>query len=138
MESAGRPSLAAGAEITAPPGDAEALDSFAAARARKRLPAIDTKEILKTALEPVTIPEVPDGSPPELYSSRQNEPYRSPKFFQVFLAKPRNVRFRMDAGLKEDFVGIDIADSGDETLMEKQGLDAAATACKELKKGGKV
>jgi len=42
--------------------------------------------------------------------------------FLVFY--PRGRGFGMDPGIEENFVGIDVADSGDRSLVEKNGLDA--------------
>jgi hypothetical protein len=44
----------------------------------------------------------------------------------------------MDSGLKKNLIGIDIADAGDKTLVEQEGLDAAAPALENPKKGGKI
>ncbi len=44
----------------------------------------------------------------------------------------------MDPGLEKDLVGIDIADSSDDPLIEEQRLDATAPSFEKLKEGSPV
>lgn len=44
----------------------------------------------------------------------------------------------MESGLEQDFSGIDIADAGNEPLIEEQWLDATAPALEKFKKGGEA
>jgi hypothetical protein len=42
----------------------------------------------------------------------------------------------METGFEKNLVGINIADSGDEILIEEKRLDAAAPTLEKLKKSG--
>jgi len=44
----------------------------------------------------------------------------------------------MDPGLEKDFVGVDIANSGNNALIEEQGLDATAPSAKKLEENRPV
>lgn len=132
------PPLAAGAEKTAPAGDADAADCPAATGTGQSLPSVHTEVVLKGAFQSFSIPVVAHRrslEPDRLFQDERDHP---PQPEETPAAQVLDLRLRMNAGRKQDFIGIDVADPGDHVLVEKEGFDPAAAAGKKSPEAGGI
>jgi hypothetical protein len=116
--------LTEGAEVGASSGDADTADRPPANRARLPFPAVDLVIRLKASRTASGIPVVPKSGAVRRNRQIEDMAHGLPETvgFLVFYLRGRG--FRVDSCIEENFVGVDVPDSGDRSLVEKNGLDA--------------
>ena len=98
----------------------EATNAGAAGAAVDRVPFLERAGII------CTVAVVPDRRSPRLDRITQDSPNgrrETTVFFRVQLAC---LGSRVDARLEERFVGVDVADTGEATLVQQRGFDGLA------------
>lgn len=86
-------------------------------------PSIDCKAILKGAFFAISLSKIPDSgslTADSFVKNRRNGEKKVP-FFGT--GEGQKFPFRVDATPKEDFAGVDIADTGNFVLVEEEILD---------------
>ena len=109
-----------------PPGEANALDRAAATGARLARSAVDAELVLVSALQAAPADVVADRRAARFDGSRQDAPDggQYPVGFGRRQRCPKPAR--VDAGRTTRLVRIDIADTGEDGLVEKEGLQRTA------------
>ena len=122
----------------APPGDTDAPDGCAAARARLPFPAVYFKAGLEQAFEPFAVPVVADSRPLEGDCLVEDFLNGRPEFSLTPAPQAGNLGPGVEPGKIEDLVGIDVSDSGNKPLIEEQTLQPPTAAPEALEEGRQV
>ena len=122
--------LAIRAKERAPSADPDAPDRRPAGQAGLPLPAVDLVKRLEIAQARRRGPCNPGSTSPSGDGPSENGPRRPPQRPEHRVAEGGGRGQRMDPRPEEDLVGVDVADAGDDPLVEEEALDAPLPAAK--------
>jgi len=127
--------LAMRAEITAATGNDDAANRRAAAVAGQPFTSVSAMAALIVSRLTGSVDKVGDGGAAHGDGVTENVLQRTPQF-RSFLWNQRRTETRgMDLGSPETFVGVDISDTAQDGLVEKQSLDARTARADAVGKG---
>lgn len=128
--------LAAGAVVAAALGNSDFVDDGAATLAGLAVPPVDIKMMLRIALCTIRLEIPADAGAFVLDAAMQRILNRLMQVFDVLVCQLTGADCRVNAGLKQSLVSIDIADAGDKALVEQKRLDHAPAPLQTLAKQG--
>ena len=128
---AGQP-LAVGAEMGGSGGEDDALDGRVAFSAGLVVAGVDVVEVLEASWGAVGIDIVAEGAAAGVYGAAEDELDGLGELADLCVGEVVGGGEGVDGGDEERFIGVDVAEAGDEGLVEECGLDRAAGAGEEL------
>ena len=128
--------LAVGAVVAAALGNADFVDDGAAALAGLAVPPIDIKMTLRIALRAVWLEIPANAGAFVLDAAMQRILNRLMQTFDVLICQLTGADCRVNAGLKQCLISVDVADAGDKALVEQKRLDHALAPLQTLAKQG--
>src|SRR5579885_723446 len=115
--------LAVRAEVRRAAGKLDLLHLSAAAAAGLSGPAVNQRLVLIAAVDAVAVPVVTDGRAAELDRPAQNQADLFCQTIELGGFQLAGGLRRVDAGLEQRLVGVDIPDAGDQGLIEQGRFD---------------
>lgn len=136
VTSGGGLGLAARAEVGGAAGEDDALDGGAAFAAGLIFAGVDAVEVLEAAGLAVDINVIAQGAAAVTDGAAEDGLDGAGEAADLLGGEVMGWSEGMDAGGEEGFVHVDVAQAGDEGLVEKSGLDGAAGAMKAIEEFG--
>lgn len=126
--------LTLAAEVGSAAGEDDALDGLAADAAGHSLAGVDAMLQLEKAFDAVGIDVIGDGGAAERDGVGEDLLERDAEAFKLRARERVGDAAGTNAGAKEAFVGVDVADAVEQGLIEQSGFDGDFAALKEARK----
>ena len=117
--------LAVRAEVGRPRAEDDAADGGFAAGAGFGLAVVDAVDFLEVAWVSVGVAVVAEGAAAVVDGAVQDFFDRPRKAADLLTAEAVGGSSRVDAGIEQGFIRVDVADAGEEFLIEQRGFDGA-------------